>query len=286
MTNSFLAATNAVQAAAQAAARAEAPAGGTYLGEDGLRCCAVCRMPVQYRVKLLGQERVVPCVCRCTLERRAAEKAALREADRARMLQRLRADGMEATALRNWRFETAEDCKLLRIARRYVAQWEKVSREGIGLMLWGSVGTGKTFAAACIANALLDQGIAVRMTNFSHIMAQMSGLYTVDRVHFLTALAEAPLLILDDLGMERNTEYALEQVYAVVDERYRSGRPLIVTTNLTISEIRAAEDVAHARIYSRILEMCTPINVSGPDRRAALGQAKQNETKKILLGAS
>ena len=58
--------------------------------------------------------------------------------------------------------------------------------------------------------------------------------------------------------MERGTEYGLEQVYNVIDSRYRSGKPLIVTTNLTLEELQNPEDTAHARIYDRLTEMCTP----------------------------
>ena len=59
------------------------------------------------------------------------------------------------------------------MAKRYVEQWKKVKAENLGLLLWGDVGTGKSFVAACIANALLDQGIPVLMTNFSKILNQM-----------------------------------------------------------------------------------------------------------------
>ncbi len=60
--------------------------------------------------------------------------------------------------------------------------------------------------------------------------------------------------------MERGTENALEQIYNIVDSRYRSQKPLIVTTNLTLDEIRHQQDTAHARIYDRLLEMCVPIS--------------------------
>ena len=83
-------------------------------------------------------------------------------------------------------------------------------------------------------------------------------------------------------GIERSTEYALEQVYAVIDERYKSGLPVIITTNLKIAEIRNPQDVAYARIYSRILEMCTPVRISGEDRRKSIGKEKQQVVKEVL----
>lgn len=158
----------------------------------------------------------------------------------------------------------------IQMAKRYVEQWKKVKAENLGLLLWGDVGTGKSFVAACIANALLEQGIPVLMTNFSKILNQMGAIYSEERYRYIASFSNYSLLILDDLGIERSTEYALEQVYAVIDERYKSGLPVIITTNLKIAEIRNPEDVVYARIYSRILEMCTPVRISGEDRRKSI----------------
>ncbi|MCD8146765.1 MAG: ATP-binding protein, partial [Clostridiales bacterium] len=71
---------------------------------------------------------------------------------------------------------------------------------------------------------------------------------------------------------------------AVIDERYKSKKPLIITTNLTISQIRNVADVAHARIYSRVLELCTPVQVRGTDRRTEIGRDKQALVKDLLYG--
>ena len=162
-------------------------------------------------------------------------------------------------------------------------QWEQAREQNLGLLFWGDIGTGKSFLAACIANALLEEGIPVPMTNFSKILNQMGAMYSDERYHYIASFNQFSLLIIDDLGIERNTDYALEQVYAVIDERYKARLPLIITTNLTISQLRNPEDAAHARIYSRVLEMCTPVHVPGIDRRAAIGKEKQEQVKKTLL---
>ena len=98
--------------------------------------------------------------------------------------------------------------------------WEDAARKNIGLLLFGDVGTGKSFLAGCIANALLEQNMPVLMTNFPTILNRMTGLFGSDRADFLANLNAYDLLILDDLGAERGTEYALEQVFAVIDARY------------------------------------------------------------------
>ena len=96
-----------------------------------------------------------------------------------------------------------------------------------------------------------------------------------ERADFLANLNAYDLLILDDLGAERGTEYALEQVFAVIDARYRSRKPLIVTTNLTLDALKHPDDLAHARIYDRISEICAPILFGGENLRVE----KANETK-------
>lgn len=253
-----------------------------YLGENGLIYCAKCRTPVQCRVNLWGTEKVLPCICQCQKEEMEREKQRQQEQERRQKIQRLKANGIQEKHLLDWRFEAAEDNKDIAMARRYVANWKKVRAENLGLLLWGDVGTGKSFVAACIANALIEAGTPVLMTNFSKILNQMGAMYSDERYQYIASFSHFPLLIIDDLGIERNTEYALEQVYAVIDERYKSGLPVIITTNLTISELRNPEDVAHARIYSRILEMCTPVHVGGSDRRRSIGKSKQDTVKEVL----
>ena len=105
-------------------------------------------------------------------------------------------------------------------------------------------------------------------------------MYSEERYRYIASFSNYSLLILDDLGIERSTEYVLEQVYAVIDERYKSGLPVIITTK--IAEIRNPQDVSYARIYSRILEMCTPVRISGEDRRKSIGKEKQQVVKEVL----
>ncbi len=208
----------------------------------------------------------------------------LAEMNRRSRIRSLKTSGIQEPALTNWTFASAEDSPSIQMARRYVDHWPQMKENNLGLLLWGDVGTGKSFTAACIANALLESGVPVLMTNFSKILNKMGGMYSEQRYQYIASLAEYELLIIDDLGIERSTDYAMEQVYAVVDERYKSNKPLIVTTNLTISQIRNAEDVAHARIYSRVLELCTPVQVRGTDLRTAIGRDKQAMVKELLFG--
>ena len=259
------------------------PKEGEYLGDDGLLYCGKCHTPVQCRKELFGKMRILPCTCRCRQEEMRRQKEADEARERMNTIHRLKATGIQERHLLDWRFDVAEETDTIRWAKHYVENWRKVRDKNLGLLLWGDVGTGKSFAAACIANALLEQAVPVLMTNFSKILNQMGAMYTEERYQYIASFNHYSLLIIDDLGIERSTEYAKEQVYAVVDERYKADLPLIITTNLMIRELRNPATVADARIYSRVLEMCTPVQVSGGDRRQAASRQKQELVKDVLF---
>ncbi len=147
-------------------------------------------------------------------------------------------------------------------------------------MLWGPIGTGKGFLAGCIANALLEQEVTVKMTNFNTIL---NDLFEVEeKSEYIRALAGYDLLIIDNLGVERSSEYALENIFSVIDRRYRSGKPLIVTTNLPLSKLKSETNVDKKRIYDRILERCVPLKIDGNSRREAIANTNVCAMKKIL----
>ena len=203
--------------------------------------------------------------------------------ERQRKIRQLKATGIQEKHLLEWNFAVAEDNKDIQMAKRYVEQWKKVKAENLGLLLWGDVGTGKTFFAGCIANALLDKGIPVLMTNFARILNTLAGMHSEDRNLFIDSMNRYSLLIIDDLGMERNSEFALEQVFHVIDSRYRSRKPLIVTTNLTLTELNTPTDIAHRRIYDRILERCVPIRINNRNIRQDNASKNLEEAKRLLL---
>ena len=127
-----------------------------------------------------------------------------------------------------------------------------------------------------------DKGIPVLMTNFSRILNTLTGMYSDDRNQFIDSFNKYSLLIIDDLGIERSSEFALEQVFNVIDSRYRSKKPLIVTTNLTLDELKHPKDLARARIYDRVLERCVPLKINNQNIRELNAAANMQEARKIL----
>lgn len=256
---------------------------GDYTGEDGLLYCGKCRTPKQFRMDTPPMEgRLLLHPCRCEQERLDRE-AAEQEARRHRQaVDELKRRGFTDPAMRAWTFTNDNGkCQQMKHAHFYVENWPTMQEENIGYLLWGGVGTGKSYFAGCIANALMEQEIAVRMTNFALILNDLTASFE-GRNDYIARLCRAPLLILDDFGMERGTEYGLEQVYNVIDSRYRSRRPLIVTTNIPLHDLQHPQDTAHARIYDRLLEMCAPIRFSGENFRKATAQDKLARLKNLM----
>lgn len=249
----------------------------------GLLVCGKCLTPKQCRVTLFERERLLPCLCQCEQERLKAQEAARQEQERLNRIHRLKANALQDKALLAYTFDRDDGQNpAMKYARRYVEHWSEMKERGQGLLLWGGVGTGKTFAAACIAQALVEQAVPVLMTNFSKILNSLSGMFSEDRNKYLASFNHFSLLIIDDLGIERNSEYALEQVYNVVDSRYLSRLPFIITTNLPLAELQNPKDLAHARIYDRVLERCTPIRFNGKNYRRDNAAANRDEATKLL----
>ena len=227
-----------------------------------------------------------PVMCRCRIEEYEKNQAEQRAREKARHIEELLRDGFLSRSMRDWTFERDNGQNAqMPVARKYVQNWEQMKEKNIGLLIWGDVGCGKSFLAGAIANALIDQEVRVKMTNFTAILNDLSSTFE-GRNEYLNRLCNYPLLIIDDFGMERGTEYGLEQVYSVIDGRYRSKKPLIVTTNLTLTELRSAADTAHKRIYDRVLDMCVPIFCKGESFRKHAAEDKLTEMKRVIDGGA
>ena len=250
---------------------------------DNLIHCAKCKTPRQHHVVVLGKEMVVPIRCRCQQEVQDKEEAERKHREFLDQVSRLKANGLQDKSLREYTFANDKGYNPeMQKAHDYVVHWSEMKAKSIGLLLWGDVGTGKSFFAGCIANALLEQGVPVLMTNFSRILNALSGLYSEEKNQYIDSLNQYSLLIIDDLGIERSTEFALEQVFNVIDSRYRSKLPLIVTTNMTLEELKNPQDLTRSRIYDRVLERCVPLRINNQNIRQRNAAESMKEARKIL----
>ena len=254
-----------------------------YTGGDGLLYCGSCRTPKQFRMdKPPMEDRLLPRRCQCEQAQYDKEEAERKRRKHLQAVEELKRQGFTDSKMREWTFANDNGkCPQMELAHFYAEHWETMREENIGYLLWGKVGTGKSYFAGCIANALMEQEVPVRMTNFALILNDLAAGFE-GRNEYIERLCRFSLLIIDDFGMERGTEYGLEQVYNVIDSRYRSGKPLIVTTNLTLDSLQTPQDTAHARIYDRLLEMCAPILFTGENFRKQTATEKLDRLKGML----
>lgn len=235
---------------------------------DGLLYCGKCRTQKQVRVELFGKVRTPYCLCQCEADKREREEAEERRRKSEQRVKELRRAGFPDDEMQQWTFDKDDGTNehITNIARKYVENFDVMLENGKGLLFYGDVGTGKTFAAACIANALIDKGYPCLLTSLSRLINTISGMYD-GKQDYIDGLNRFPFIIFDDLATEANTEYRNEIVYNIIDSRYRAGLPFVVTTNLTAQQLKNAEDISKQRIYSRLFERCMPVEVTGVDRR-------------------
>lgn len=254
---------------------------GDYI-QDGLLYCGNCHTPKQCRIEVCGEEKTPMCLCKCETERMKREKEEQAKRDRMQEADRLREIGFSDREIRSWTFESDDrsNSKVSDICRRYVQNFGEMLKVGKGLLLFGTVGTGKTFYAACVANELINRGHPCLVTNFSRITNTM--IATKEKQPYLDNLNKFQLLVLDDFAAERETEFMNEMIFNVIDSRYRAGLPMIVTTNLTADELKRPADIRKQRIYSRLFEMCFAVEVTGRDRRRQKMIDDHEELGKLL----
>ena len=180
-------------------------ASGDYINPaDGLKYCGKCHTPKEAffpeNLRRNGRDKH-PALCKC-----AAKARAVKESEEKREQHRKNVTMLQAEAFRDipaalWRFDAAPAMTAqLAKAKQYAENWDSFKRDEIGLLLFGDVGTGKTYAAGCIANALIDRLESVLFVGMSDVVNRMQGNFGTDRDHYMKSLMRPDFLILDDLG--------------------------------------------------------------------------------------
>jgi DNA replication protein DnaC len=254
---------------------ANPPAPNDYLDDEGFRMRGNYKTRKQIEVNWLDDKlRKVGTPCHCRSEQIKIEKAEDERRKFQQYVEELRKDGLSDAEYfkRTFAVDDQQDPELSEYCREYVDDWENKKRENVGILFSGDQSTGKSFFACCIANALLDRQITACVTSFPIIHMKLA--QSFDDPEVLNSLNRYSLLVIDDFGVERDTPTALERTYSIIEKRLNSGKPLIITTNLSPDDFKNPANIAYARIYDRVKQNCMPIKMIGESRRVEIAKAK------------
>jgi len=257
---------------------------GDYVGSGGLLMCGKCRTPKETLVDFPSRKGFkAPCMCECE----AASSARTASHKRIKRVERIAA--MYWTEPACWfSQDDGLNSGVSTACRRYVKHWNEMRDSNTGILFHGDCGTGKTFLASCIASELLLVGVPTFVTNVPAILKALKNSRNEEEV--VRDLCKWHLLVIDDIGTQRDTSYGLEQLYSAINARVASRKPLIITTNLSMSELKDARDAKNnpcielKRIYDRVIGACQiPLLINTP-RREQIHNEKREAARKILFG--
>jgi DNA replication protein DnaC len=266
---------------------AKLPINDTDYIKDGILYCGKCNTPKQANIPLDNGSFFRPrCLCKCETEQRDKKntefKLRLKREKSERVFRTYITLGLQDQDAMTDSFDKDKkptDKKSL-LFRRYCEKWQQVKDKNTGLIIFGDVGTGKTFYANCIANEIRNKYGELCLTITTKML---TGISTFDKMDIIRRIIAVDLLVIDDLGAERDSEYAQEIICDLMDERDKTDRPTIITTNLSYQDLKLPQSIQQQRIYDRVLKMCSPVEMSGKSEREKIAAQKKDELKNIIF---
>jgi len=250
---------------------------GDITDKEGYLVCGKCGERKQKDIKMGDKTVRVGVLCKCGRDEIEKEKQAEQRERFEHRMEMRRVDSMADPWRKNNCFKNDDKrhADITRFCKRYVDEWQTMYDQNIGVLFYGDIGTGKTFYSDCIINALYEKLVPVCSTGIPRIMNKLFD--DKNKQKAIDDLVSYACLAIDDFGVERNTSYATEQIYMIINERSEANKPTIITTNLTLEEMKQAADTQTKRIYDRILGMCPArVCVDGTSRRNEQAQTRKN----------
>lgn len=246
--------------------------------EDGYQCPHCSRFVEKINVTILGKEKTVQPICECESQLEEEKIKQAQDLKQRKETERLFGISNIGKRFEESTFETykvrpgAE--KMMELSQRYINEFEEWSQHS--LMIWGVPGNGKTHIAAAIANALKDKYIIVFQT-FPELLGKIRNTFNKNikesEQDIMKALLTCDLLILDDIGAEKLTDWVQDIVFRIVDGRYRRGLPILTTTNLRPKELAKQLDDKE-RTYDRLTEISVIIENKATSYRREIAKER------------
>ena len=234
-----------------------------------------------------GFSRKVRCICQCQKAALDAEQEEVKRKERLKRIEKLQEASLLGERYRTATFETtdvynADYGLIFNRCKKYCEVADQVLNRGIGIYLFGSKGVGKSHLTACMANKLMANYYSVLFTNFSEISKSIRS--TFDKkgkteLEFMDRLGAIDFLFIDDFGTELLTKneqdlWLQEKVFDIVNKRYNNNKPIIFTSNYSLSQMITSRGLAD-KTADRIMEMCETMKLEGDSYRKKV--KKQSE---------
>lgn len=162
------------------------------------------------------------------------------------------------------------------VCRSYAKGFRDAKLLGQGLILMGGPGAGKTHMVAAIANELISQLTPVIFRPVPFMLKRIQATFKKNAIEtedmLMSQLTGCDLLILDDVGAEKWSEWVEATLFTIIDERYRQLLPVIITTNCDLNELEAG---IGSRNFDRLIEVCRFVDVDVPSYRIAKATGKE-----------
>ena len=213
---------------------------------------------------------VAVCNCKCKIEGYEREQRQKELVERMEQLESLKEVSLLGKRYKEASFEKLElkrgeeYIKAVERCKKFCERWEQVRAKGVGIYLYGDIGTGKTLLTACIGNRLLEKGVAVLFTSFLEIARALKDKYSKreSELSFMKNLEQVDLLILDDIGTEvivkstKEKSWLQEKIYEIINARYVQKKSTIFSSNESVLELHIKCGMQEKTV-DRIVEMST-----------------------------
>lgn len=254
-----------------------------------LKTCEKCGGPIEKEIEILGKVRIVPIICKCKKEEIDKKRIEEENKEKQNRLERLFTNSLMDKKFRKETFSNWDDKVgdkgMKNMGIKYCKNFNEVKKQGLGFLLTGTPGNGKTYLSNCIANELLSKGFPVICVSINSLLERIRKTYNdygrEGEDEILRGLSNADLLIIDDLGTEQKTEWSCSKIYNIIDNRYRNGLPLIVSTNKTIENLK---EQYHERTIDRLLEICTLVENKNKSIRKEKAERNKDLLRNIISG--
>ena len=249
--------------------------------------CPTCGEETERIINICDTEIKVKVMCSCKIKEKEEKKRIEENREKQDRLERLFKNSLMDSKFRKETFKNWDKQKGSRtyynIGLKYCRNFKTIRSEGLGMMLQGRPGNGKTYLSNCIANYLLDTFTPVISISINNLLDRLKQSYSKwgqeGESELIKSITRADLIILDDLGTENPTEWAISKVYSIIDAIYRAKKCLIVSTNYSLQQLR---DQYGDRTISRLEEMCTTITIRDKSFRESMAEDNKEKLRRLL----